>query len=247
MLYIGLDDTDTLRTPGTGQLARGIAAMLAEDYQRHECRISGVVRQQLFYDPRVPYTKNNSSACIMLTNVSETGNEQAQRAEECLIQAIGERVRTFMQAHFQPGSDPGLCVSTVAPLAFTAFGRRAQRELVTQAEARNLAIEHGALLEGLGGTEDGVIGALAAVGLAASGEDGRYILVGRSRELTGLQPIAALLKAGIAEVQTVEGMPVSEGLVLTDRLRPARRHGQPIAIVAWSEEHGGCWLPLKLD
>jgi len=237
MLYIGLDDTDILGTPGTGQLARGIAAMLAEDY-----KILGVIRQQLFYDPRVPFTKNNSSACIIITNGLPGG-----AADESLALAISEKVRVFMQARFQPGSDPGLCVSAVAPPAFTVFGRRAQRELVTQTEARALAAEYRVPLEGLGGTEDGVIGALAAVGLTASGEDGRYILVGHSRELTGLQPVEALLEAGIGVVQTAEGVPVSEGLVLTDRLRPARRQGQAVAVVTWSEEQGGYWLPLKLD
>ena len=67
----------------------------------------------------------------------------------------------------------------------TAFGRRAQTELVRQQEARQLAAEHGLFLRGLGGTEDGVIGALSAVGLGASGQDGRFILVGTMRELDG--------------------------------------------------------------
>jgi hypothetical protein len=99
-------------------------------------------------------------------------------------------------------------------------------------------------LQGLGGDEDGVIGALAAVGLAATGEDGRYVLVGRSRELSGLQPIPALLAAGIVAVQRADGRPVTEGLVQTDKLRPARRGGKPIAVVEWAGDH---WLPLKLD
>jgi hypothetical protein len=68
--------------------------------------------------------------------------------------------------------------------------------------------------------------------------------VGRSRELNGLQPISALLAAGIHTVQTSDGWPVTDGLVLADKLRPARRGGQPVAIVEWS---GDCWLPLKLD
>jgi len=68
--------------------------------------------------------------------------------------------------------------------------------------------------------------------------------VGRSRERAGLQPIPALLAAGIAAVQTVDGQPVSDGLVQTDRLRPARRGGQPIAVVEWTGEY---WQPLKLD
>jgi hypothetical protein len=97
---------------------------------------------------------------------------------------------------------------------------------------------------GLGGDRGGVIGALAAVGLAASGEDGRYVLVGRSRELSGLQPVSTLLAAGVAAVRTLDGQQVTDGLVQTDKLRPARRGGQPVVIVEWV---GDCWQPLKLD
>jgi tRNA(Ile2) C34 agmatinyltransferase TiaS len=228
MLFLGLDDTDTLDSRGTGYLARCIAAELAIDHV-----VLGVIRHQLLRDPRVPCTKNNSSAAIVL-------NGDAAIDPVSLL----ERVRLIMHDNFQPGSDPGLCVATNVPAAITDFGRRTQHELVTQAEARTLASAHGLPLLGLGGDEDGVIGALAAVGLAAGGEDGRYVLVGRCRELTGLQPVAALLAAGIAAVQTLDGQPVTAGLVQTDRLRPARRGGKPIAFVEW---YGECWIPLKLD
>jgi hypothetical protein len=124
------------------------------------------------------------------------------------------------------------------------FGRRVQRDVVTQDEARALAAAHGISLYGLGGDNGGIIGALAAVGLAASGEDGRYVLVGRSRELAGQQPISAILDAGIAAVRTLDGQPVSNGLVQIDRLRPARRGGRPVLIVERAGEH---WRPLKLD
>jgi hypothetical protein len=107
-----------------------------------------------------------------------------------------------------------------------------------------LAGEHGVLLLGLGGDQSGVIGALYAVGLAASGNDGRYVLVGRSRELQGLQPVSAILNAGIADVRTESGEAVSNGLVLADKLRPARRAGQAVLFVRRQGEH---WLPLKLD
>jgi hypothetical protein len=149
-----------------------------------------------------------------------------------------------MLADFQPGSDPGLCIAHLVPAVVSQFGQRTQRELVSQDDARALAAEHGLLLQGLGGDEDGVIGALAAVGLAATGEDGRYVLVGRSRELSGLQPVPVLLAAGIVAVQTLDGQPVTDGLVQTDKLRPARRGSQPIAVVEWT---GGHWLPVKLD
>jgi tRNA(Ile2) C34 agmatinyltransferase TiaS len=228
MLFLGLDDTDTLDSRGTGHLARSIAAELAADHV-----LLGVIRHQLLRDPRVPCTKNNSSATIVLDG-------------DAVVEPVTllERVRLIMRDNYQPGSDPGLCLATSVPAAITDFGRRTQQELVTQAEARALASAHGLPLVGLGGDEGGVIGALAAVGLAAGGEDGRYVLVGRCRELQGLQPVQALLAAGIAAVQTLDGQRVTDGLVQTDRLRPARRGGQPIAFVEWN---GDCWLPLKLD
>jgi tRNA(Ile2) C34 agmatinyltransferase TiaS len=228
MMLIGLDDTDNLESRGTGHLAREIAAALAGDYQ-----LLGVTRHQLLEDPRVPSTKNNSCAAIALDWDGDVDPA-----------ALLERVRSLMLADFQPGSDPGLCFAEAVPAAVREFGRRVQRELVSQDEARALAAEHGLWLQGLGGDESGVIGALAAVGLAATGEDGRYVLVGRSRELTGLQPVSALLAAGIVGVQTPDGQPVTGGLIETEKLRPARRGGRPIAVVEWAGEH---WLPLKLD
>jgi hypothetical protein len=114
---------------------------------------------------------------------------------------------------------------------------------VHQREARALAFASDIALLGLGGDESGVIGALAAVGLVASENDGRYVLVGRSRELHGLQQVSALLAAGIFDVQTAEGERVVRGLVQTDKLRPARRGGRPVAVVQWAGDH---WLPLKL-
>ena len=228
MLLVGIDDTDTLESRGTGHLARQIAAALAADY-----RVLGVTRHQLLMDPRVPCTKKNSCAAIALD-----GNGSMDPAAVLVL------AQALMVANYQPGSDPGLCVVHSVPAAVVEYGRRVQRQLVTQREARSLAAAHSISLLGLGGDEDGVIGALAAVGLAASGEDGRYVMVGRSRDLTGLQPVSALLAAGVAAVQTLEGEPVTEGLVLTDKLRPARRGGRPVAVVEWD---GDCWQPLKLD
>lgn len=228
MFFIGLDDTDNLESRGTGHLARLIAEALAEDYP-----VSGVTRHQLVVDARVPCTKNNSSAAVLLDVDGHVDHK-----------ALLQRVRKLMLNEYQPGSDPGLCVAHQVPEDVIAFGYRAKRQLVTQEEARLLAEAHHIPLLGLGGDESGVIGALAAVGLAASGEDGRYPLVGRSRELTGLQPISALLAAGIAAVQTRDGCPVTRGLVQSDKLRPARRGGRPILVVA---RDGDRWLPLKLD
>ncbi len=228
LIYLGMDDTDNYESRGTGHIARQVAANLAANFT-----VLGVVRHQLLFDPRVPYTSHNSSASILLETVAEPD-----------IHSIFQQVKDMMLADFQPGSDPGLCAAMVVPQVVMEFGRRAKLELVSQEEARQLAADHGILLEGLGGTEGGVIGALAAVGLAATGSDGRYVLVGKLRELSGLQSVSEILTAGVDRVETLDGQPVMDGMILADKLRPARRESLPVAVVQWDEDH---WTPLKLD
>ena len=233
MIYIGIDDTDNKTSRGTGHLARLIAADLAQDY-----RLLGVTRHQLLVDPRIPYTAKNSSAAIALE-----APEPAQ-AGPTALPAIFERVRALMEASYQPGSDPGLCVAAAVPPAITEFGRRAQKTLVDQYAARQLAADYDLLLAGLGGNQGGVIGALAAVGLAACGDDGRYILIGNLRELSGELPVSAILAAGVSAVQTLDGKPAPDILLPADKLRPARRNGQAIQYVDFQDD---AWTPLKLD
>lgn len=228
MIFIGLDDTDNLESRGTGNLARQIAANLAPDF-----KAVGVLRHQLLVHPNIRYTSHNSSKSVVLDADGDVD-----------LPALLERVRLIMLADFQPGSDPGLCVARVVPPTVIEFGQRAKREVLTQAQARELAATHDMLLQGVGGDEGGVIGALAAVGLAASGEDGRYVMIGNSRELTGPQPIPVVLATGIAEVQTVDGQQVTTGLVQSDKMRPVRRGGRAVLVV---EQRGDEWFPLKLD
>lgn len=229
LIYIGIDDTDNEHSRGTGRLARAIAASLGGAY-----RLDSVTRHQLWFHPSIPYTSHNSSAAIAI----EAGGAPA-------LNDLFKQVQALMLADFQPGSDPGLCVVEARhAVHLTDFGRRAQRERVNQDEAHELAQRHGARLAGLGGTQDGVIGALAAAGLAACGDDGRYLLVGRSREVSGRLPVEAVIEAGIDEVRTLDGARVEDGYVLADKLRPSRRGGQPVLFVEWA---AGCWQPVKLN
>lgn len=227
VIFLGMDDTDTLQSRGTGHLARTVAAELAGDYV-----IAGVTRHQLLEDDRVPCTARNSCAAILISDGPED------------LAALFARVRASMLADFQPGSDPGLCIADGVPPAVQAYARQVQRQLMTQADARALALSSGILLEGLGGDEDGVIGALAAVGLAATGEDGRYVQVGSIRSLEGVQPVEAVIAAGATCVETTEGETVTSGLILCEKLRPARRRHTAVVVV---ERDGDVWRPLKLN
>jgi tRNA(Ile2) C34 agmatinyltransferase TiaS len=232
MIYIGMDDTDTAESRGTGALARHVAAELAPDY-----KVLGVIRQQLLRcDSRIPCTKNNSSKALLVDDLGSVVDGD--------LRGLAERIRALMLADFIPGSDPGLCVARDVPAEVVEFGLAAQRELLNKEQARELADRHGIYLEELGGDGMGIIGALAAVGLTAGGDAGRYIQVGDARLLSGQQSVEKLLAAGIAAVQTADGEPVEAGVVQADGLRPARRGGRPIAVV---QQQGSVWTPLKLD
>jgi hypothetical protein len=186
LVYIGFDDTDVLDSDfGTGKVARRFESLLPPG-----CRIWGVVRQQLLVDPRIPFTSHNSSACTVV----EVGDPAL--APSLLPLAI-----EHLESSFAPGSDPGLCFICEGDShlpALTAFGRLCTERIMTQAEARQAA--GGSHLSGHGGTNDGIIGAAAAVGLTASGWSGRFIEFAGLREFPDPVSIGALAEKGIRVV-----------------------------------------------
>ena len=217
MIYVGIDDTDMIDTPGTNQLGRALAARLAG---RYACSL--IVRHQLLQDPRVPCTSKNSAASLLLE--SHNGST---------VEPLIDELRDAMRERFVEGSDPGLCVTAAVPEAITAFGKRCQRELVSQREARGLAARHGIHLEGLEGTEDGVVGALAAVGLVVGGDDGRIVQMGTwPDDLAGPQSIETLHARGL-EVRRLEtGDRVTTGPVdVGKHLRPNYRQKKVVLYV----------------
>jgi hypothetical protein len=134
------------------------------------------------------------------------------------------------------------------PPAVTEFGRRCQRELVDQAGARRLAGSLGLHLEGLGGTEGGVIGALAAVGLLASCDDGRVVQLGPSPDdLSGVHDVDTLRARGVEVQRLVSRVVIREGLVdVGKRLRPNVRGGRVVLFVSAHEESPDCWQAVRL-
>jgi hypothetical protein len=230
-IFVSMDDTDNLNSRGTGRLARAIAAELKKTYP-----IYGVTRHQLYVHPDIPYTSHNSCAVIHL-DIKEQG----------LIKDIFEIVRIEMLKDFIEGSDPGLAVAhenQITP-ALIAFGRDAKDSVLTQEKARILAKNLNIPLEGLGGTEDGVIGSMAGLGLSFTGNDGRFLLKGGIRELLGPQPIEKLINAGIDGVYTLDGRQLNEGIILNPQnksVKPCPVNGKAILFV---EEVDGMFHAVK--
>jgi hypothetical protein len=89
----------------------------------------------------------------------------------------------------------------------------------------------------LGGTCDGVIGALAAVGLAAGGNDGRIVQLGRwTDDLSGPQSVDAITRRGISVRRLKTEQPIDRGIIdVGKKLRPNRRDRAAVLYVAPAE------------
>jgi len=230
-IYIAIDDTDSLESRGTGRLARELGRVVSAHWP-----VFGITRHQLYVHPDIPYTSHNSCAVI---HVDASGKEAVD-----MLFSLADGV---MRSDFIAGSDPGLCVaeaSAVTP-ALIAYGRDAQTTVLNQSAARSLAKNLNILLQGVGGSEDGVIGALAGIGLAAMGNDGRYISVGTVRSLTGPVSVEDLLHAGIDCVQTLDGIILREGIVMEiegKSVKPCPLDGKVVLLV---KSEDGVFIPVK--
>ncbi len=69
------------------------------------------------------------------------------------------------------------------------FGMRAQKEVITMEEARDIADRLGVYIWLGGGTGQGFIGAMAGVGLRSTGNDGRFIELKGIREVKGVKSV----------------------------------------------------------
>jgi hypothetical protein len=237
MIVVGIDDTDVAGSRGTNQLARRIVDALSADW-----RCLRIVRHQLLDDPRVPCTTKNGAASIALERRSGTSNASDTHF-------VLDCCRRVMRSDFIEGSDPGLCVlAGDCPPEVIHWGRRCQHELVARDEAFAIAARTGLPLEVLGGSEDGVIGALAAVGLASTGDDGRIVQLGEwPDDLAGPQTVGVLEERGVQVREYESTANVTSGTVdVGKRLRPNMRQGRAVLFVESDDVQPGVYSALKL-
>ncbi|MBU1139034.1 MAG: hypothetical protein KKA76_08660, partial [Proteobacteria bacterium] len=163
-IYLSIDDTDNLNSPGSGQLAEILAGELQQIGLASQC--SNITRHQLFVHDAIPYTSHNSSMCFSAIIGDTKIDDVIQYAKQFLVKASAS------------GSDPGLCVvvdnDSLDRQALTDFGLKAKQTVLSKQEAYQLAKRVGVHLSEHGGTGDGIIGALAGTGLRLHGNDGRF-------------------------------------------------------------------------
>lgn len=235
-VFVGIDDTDVIDSPGTNQIAKRIVRHIAS---RWRCAL--LLRHQLFEDDRVPFTSQNGSASLSLFAVDAHDPPP--------VEELAAEFRAGLAEAFVEGSDPGLCIAREVPDEVVAFGWDCTRRLATQAEAHGLASRHGILLEGLGGTRDGVIGALAAVGLAACGDQGRVVGsdAGPDDLAWEVDPSDVRARGVAAFIDCTTGGEVAPVRVdVGKHLRPNRRAGRTVLFVEPAPDLGpGAWRAVR--
>lgn len=226
---IGIDDTDNGESRGTGYLSRNLAHELIST---RRARVDSITRHQLFIHPAIRYTSQNSSACIIVKTPD--------------IYSLIPVLEEFLMLNCASGSDAGLCVAPrhLVDPSIIAWGNEAKTTLLTMEEARVIADTSGVYLKGFTGNYEGIIGALAAVGLRAGGNDGRFIWRKGQKELRdisgGIVNISKLKKdIELDAVRSLDGeLPAPEDrILLNDWVRPVLENHQAILIADKTENN----------
>ncbi len=228
---ICIDDTDDIGTKGTGEIAQEIAELLCEG-EGESC--SFITRHQLYVHPDIPYTSHNSAMCFRLRSNKP-------------LELIKRLAVTHLSGQSAAASDPGLaildCASQFSRAALIRFGLEAKEQVKTKSEAYELALLQGISLSEHGGTGQGVIGALAGIGLRLYGQDGRVkgqVDLGQEGHEGGIALTVkeALRLSGLDCVVSLDGRKLrsDEVLHLSNKAKAVYCQHQFALLVYWNKD-----------
>jgi hypothetical protein len=234
-ILIGIDDTDNPESRGTGFRARDIGRLLTEAGLG---TLKGITRHQLLFDPRIPYTSHNSSACL--------------EVETNKIKEVKDFCADYLITESAEGSDAGLCISETDKVSnrIMNWGLRAKKEIITQQEAREIAVEENIFLEGYTGTKGGIIGSMAAIGLRKGGNDGRFLWIRGMREMAGVYKVSEIIEnTGVNQIMSInnEPLPANTEVFLGDWWRPVMKNNKIIIFVGQINEINYGWQVVSRE
>jgi len=224
-----IDDTDMPGTKGTGWLVQELCEEI-KNLGWGDC--SPISRHQLFVHEDIPFTSHNSSMCfeIFLKNQA--------------MESIIEFMAGFLETRSIKGSDPGLCVArldeNLDKHSLIEFGQMAKKAVTSKQVAYDLALKTGIHLSEHGGTGDGVIGALAGIGLRLSGNDGRYrgwYHLGRPGNIVQVEALCQY--PFIDQLVTKNGSVLSHGMSVhigSEKTKTVRMGNKQVVVVLKNEE-----------
>lgn len=226
-VLIGIDDTDNPTTGGSAILARDLGAVLQETGL---ARVQSVTRHQLCPASTIHRTTSNAAACLLVHVLSDYYYDLCPACEK------------YVKAHSAPNANAGLCVVLwdIISDEVVDFGLKTKRRPVQLEEALRLAETQKIDLKAVTGSGNGMIGALAAVGLRKGSNDGRFVWLPGLRDLpVHTYTVADLCqRIHVDEVRSHRGTPLSpdETVYTGDWLRPILVGGKAVLFVAEAPE-----------
>lgn len=236
---ICIDDTDDICTKGTGEIAEEIATKLAAASAKNmNSSIARLVtRHQLLVHPDIPYTSHNSAMCFQI----HSSLDFVKIKDICI---------THLKQESATIADPGLAILDLEAefdiRKLIEFGQQTKLEVKTKEQAYKLADAQGVDLTEHGGTGQGVIGAIAGIGLRLSGQDGRvkgHIQLGLQTDGSDELQMSVeqfIAQTGLQAVISTEGVMLAadEQLTLKGKIKAVYIQFQFALLVS---EERGCW------
>jgi hypothetical protein len=232
-IYVGIDNTSNNESVGTAKFARRVAKKISDKYP-----VYAVSRHQFYLHPKINYSTYNFGAVIHLNC-----------DDEKVVDDIFLRIKGIMENEFNTESNPGLAVAhekQISP-AVINYGKDAKKSILTQERAVDLAINSNIKLEGFGKTKNGVIGAIASIGLAATKNDGRFLQIGNIRTIKEPQLIENFIKAGIEKIFTLDGRRITNGILFNDDNKPVKPSPINGEVILFVVEENGRYKAVNKD
>jgi hypothetical protein len=232
MIYVGIDDTNNEESVGTAKFARQVASKIAKKFP-----VYGVTRHQLYQDKEINYSLHNFCAVIHV------------KVDKEYLNTIFSTARDEILNNFNIGSNPGLAAAdedAISPET-VKFGEDAKYKVLKKDNAFILATNSKIKIEGFGETGNGVVGALAGVGLASTKNDGRFVQLGELRKIKQPEPVENFLNSGIDKILTTEGVIVNEGMIFNIDNKPVKPSPVDGSVVLFVEPANNMFRAVNRD
>jgi hypothetical protein len=219
---IGIDDTDSPENSSTGELSIRLGKRLEEQGLG---KFEAVTRHQLLRSPQVPCTSDNGAICL---SFEADVNRRSELEMAC---------RSFILREYTRGADTGFALASWNQLTAEVFtwAKLAKTRLLTRQDALQVARSAKIAIAGIAGSGNGVIGALAAVGLRFRGEDGRFLWLPNLSAMNGVHTYTELMdEIPFDSIETLKGKsprPEEKIALVAGGITPVLREGRCVLLV----------------
>lgn len=236
IFFLGIDDTGQPGKSGSGETALSLGLHL------QACKLARLVHvsaHALIPPAEIPHSTLNHAYCLTL------------EGEALQLREIDMESRVYLMRHSAAGANPGFALTPRERVIerIQNWGKACQMFTMERREALDLARSQGITTTGFTGSGSGVIGALAAVGLRASGSDGWIAWLPGLPDLKGVMTFSEILQISTFDyVKSLRGRTPDfrDRIQLGERVMPLLYNDRTLLLLAPAPRSAG-WEWTALD